>query len=64
MQLKSQYLMMITIVIIINSTHFSIQVVYKLRNSVQLSHSVLSESLQPHGLQHTRLLCLSLFLRI
>ena len=56
--------MMITIVIIINSTHFSIQVVYKLRNSVQLSHSVLSESLQPHGLQHTRLLCLSLFLRI
>ena len=56
--------MMITIVIIINRTHFSIQVVYKLRNSVQLSHSVLSESLQPHGLQHTRLLCLSLFLRI
>ena len=56
--------MMITIVIIINSTHFSIQVVYKLRNSVQLSHSVLSESLQPHGLQHTMLLCLSLFLRI
>ena len=25
--------------------------------SVQFSHSVLSDSLQPHGVQHTRLLC-------
>ena len=25
--------------------------------SVQFSHSVMSDSLQPHGLQHTRLLC-------
>ena len=27
--------------------------------SVQFSHSVISDSLQPHGLQHTRLPCLS-----
>ena len=27
--------------------------------SVQFSHSVMSDSLQPHGLQHTRLPCLS-----
>ena len=27
--------------------------------SVQFSHSVVSDSLQPHGLQHTRLPCLS-----
>ena len=47
---------------IINRICFSTQGVNKLRNSVQLSHSVLSLSLQPHGLQHTRLLCLSLFL--
>ena len=26
-------------------------------NTVQLSHSVMSDSLQPHGLQHTRLPC-------
>ena len=26
-------------------------------SSVQFSHSVVSDSLQPHGLQHTRLLC-------
>ena len=26
-------------------------------SSVQLSHSVMSNSLQPHGLQHTRLIC-------
>ena len=26
-------------------------------NSVQFSHSVMSDSLQPHGLQHPRLLC-------
>ena len=26
-------------------------------NSVQLSHSVMSDSLQPHGLQHVRLPC-------
>ena len=26
-------------------------------NSVQFSHSVMSDSLQPHGLQHTRLPC-------
>jgi len=54
---------MITI-IIIHRIHFSIQDVNKLKNSVQLSHSVLSKSLQPHGLQHTRLLCLSLFLGV
>ena len=53
---------MIAIIIIINRICFSTQGVNKLRNSVQLSHSVLSLSLQPHGLQHTRLLCLSLFL--
>ena len=28
-------------------------------NSVQFSHSVMSNSLQPHGLQHARLPCLS-----
>ena len=28
-------------------------------DSVQFSHSVVSNSLQPHGLQHTRLPCLS-----
>ena len=28
-------------------------------NSVQFSHSVMSDSLWPHGLQHTRLPCLS-----
>ena len=28
--------------------------------SVQFSHSVMSDSLQPHGLQHARLRCLSL----
>ena len=28
-------------------------------SSVQFSHSVVSNSLQPHGLQHTRLPCLS-----
>ena len=32
------------------------------RYSVQFSHSVVSESLQPHGLQHARLLCPSLTL--
>ena len=30
-----------------------------LSSSVQFSHSVVSDSLQPHGLQHARLLCLS-----
>ena len=29
-------------------------------SSVQFSHSVVSDSLRPHGLQHTRLLCLSI----
>ena len=29
-------------------------------NSVQFSHSVVSDSLQPHRLQHTRIPCLSL----
>ena len=29
-------------------------------SSVQFSHSVMSNSLRPHGLQHTRLSCLSL----
>ena len=28
-----------------------------LKGSVQFSHSVMSDSLQPHGLQHTRLPC-------
>ena len=32
--------------------------------SVQFSHSVMSDSLWPHGLQHTRLLCPSLSLRV
>ena len=31
----------------------------KCRESVQFSHSVVSDSLWPHGLQHARLLCLS-----
>ena len=31
-------------------------------NSVQFSHSVISDSLQPHGLQHTRLPCYHQFL--
>ena len=30
------------------------------KNSVQISHSVMSDSLQPHGLQHARLPCPSL----
>ena len=64
MELNGQYLMIITIIIIINRIHFSIQDVNKLKNSVQLSHSVLSKSLQPHGLQHSRLHCLSLFLGV
>ena len=29
-------------------------------SSVQFSHSVMSDSLQPHGLQHSRLPCSSL----
>ena len=32
--------------------------------SVQFSHSVVSDSLRPHGLQHTRLLCPSPTLRV
>ena len=32
-------------------------------SSVQSSHSVVSDSLQPHGLQHTKLPCLSAFPR-
>ena len=39
--------MIITIIIIINRIHFSIQDVNKLKNSVQLSHSVLSKSAAP-----------------
>ena len=34
-----------------------IQLFVLLFSSVQSSHSVMSDSLQPHGLQHTRLLC-------
>ena len=30
---------------------------WKMPTSVQFSHSVMSDSLQPHGLQHARLLC-------
>ena len=30
---------------------------YNLKSSVQFSHSVMSDSLQPHGLQHARLSC-------
>ena len=33
-------------------------------SSVQSSHSVMSDSLQPHGLQHARLPCFSLFHRV
>ena len=33
-------------------------------SSVQFSHSVMSDSLQPHGLQHTRLPCPSLSPRV
>ena len=47
MELNGQYLMIITIIIIINRIHFSIQDVNKLKNSVQLSHSVLSKSAAP-----------------
>ena len=36
----------------------------ELYTSVQFSCSVVSDSLQPHGLQHTRLLCPSLFQRV
>ena len=32
--------------------------------SVQISHAVMSDSLQPHGLQHTRLACPSPTLRV
>ena len=35
-----------------------------LRSPLLFSHSVVSDSLQPHGLQHTRLLCPSLSLRV
>ena len=41
----------------LNSIHFN------QLSSVQFSHSVMSESLQPHGLQHTRLSCTSPTLR-
>ena len=34
-------------------------VIFSQFTSVQFSHSVLSDSLQPHGLQHARLPCLS-----
>ena len=47
---------MITI-IIIHRIHFSIQDVNKLKNSVQLSHSVVSDSLRSHGSQHARPPC-------
>ena len=33
-------------------------------DTYQFSHSVMSNSLQPHGLQHTRLLCPSLSPRV
>ena len=33
--------------------------IYTMEYSVQFSHSVVSDSLQPHELQHTRALCLS-----
>ena len=35
--------------------------VFRFTHSVQFSHSVLSDSLRPHGLQHTRLPCPSPF---
>ena len=40
-------------------TYHQIYTKWKLSNSnsVQFSHSVVSDSLRPHGLQHTRLLC-------
>ena len=37
---------------------------YILISSVQFSHSVMSDSLQPHGLQHARLPCHSPSLRV
>ena len=33
------------------------QILSKYTESERVSHSVMSDSLQPHGLQHTRLLC-------
>ena len=38
-------------------TAFSIKTYNQSLHSVQFSHSVVSDSLQPHGLQHTRLPC-------
>ena len=37
--------------------HPELPIFYNLKSSVQFSHSVLSDSLQPHGLQHARLSC-------
>ena len=36
-----------------------LSIFYNLKSSVQFSHSVMSDSLWPHGLQHTRLPCSS-----
>ena len=38
------------------SSHYFIRI-FIIISSVQFSHSVVSNSLQPHGLQHTRLSC-------
>ena len=37
--------------------HPELPIFYNLKSSVQFSHSVVSDSLQPHGLQHARLSC-------
>ena len=39
-------------------------ILQKIKGSVQFSHSVVSDSLQPHGLQHARLPCPSPTLRV
>ena len=39
------------------SSHFDLQDFYNLLNQSQFSGSVVSDSLQPHGLQHARLPC-------
>ena len=43
--------------IIFSSIHLSMDVLVISTSSVQLSHSVVSDSLWPHGLQHSRLPC-------
>ena len=45
--------------ICVKATHVSLLEKVKVERSVQFSRSVMSDSMQPHGLQHARLPCLS-----